>query len=207
MDDGPPRFAQDFSCPALLRIPSRCFRFILRGYHPLWRCFPDNFVYLLTDHYMGPTTSRQHVAGIWALSRSLVTTRKISFDFFSTRYLDISVPRVSFASLMNSARDIPTNRYGLPHSDISGSTVVCTFPKLIAACHVLHRLFAPMHPPYALSNLNYNFMKHRFCSDSRMKIVVFFILNNILNFPIVKELFPYSCECGISLKIYCLVDH
>ncbi len=26
-------------------------------------------------------------------------------------------------------------------------------PKLIAACHVLHRLLAPRHPPYALSSL------------------------------------------------------
>ena len=29
---------------------------------------------------------------------------------------------------------------GLPHSEISGSKVVCTSPKLIAAYHVLHRL-------------------------------------------------------------------
>ncbi len=118
-----------------------------------------SFTYLqITTWVLQPPGN--NVTGIWAISRSLVTTRKISFDFFSTRYLDISVPRVSFVSPMNSARDIPTHRYGLPHSDISGSTVVCTFPKLIAACHVLHRLFAPMHSPYALSNLNYIFMKH-----------------------------------------------
>ena len=29
---------------------------------------------------------------------------------------------------------------GLPHSEISGSKVICTFPELIAAYHVLHRL-------------------------------------------------------------------
>ena len=27
----------------------------------------------------------------------------------------------------------------------------CTYPKLIAAYHVLHRLCEPRHPPYALS--------------------------------------------------------
>ena len=42
---------------------------------------------------------------------------------------------------------------GFPHSDISGSTLVCNSPKLFAAYHVLHRLFVPRHPPYALSNL------------------------------------------------------
>jgi hypothetical protein len=39
---------------------------------------------------------------------------------------------------------------GLPHSEIPGSTVVCTSPRLIAACHVLHRFPEPRHPPYAL---------------------------------------------------------
>ena len=39
----------------------------------------------------------------------------------------------------------------LSHSEISGSGVICTYPKLIAAYHVLHRLREPRHPPYALS--------------------------------------------------------
>src|ERR1043166_7827929 len=30
---------------------------------------------------------------------------------------------------------------------------MCGSPRLIAACHVLLRLFAPRHPPYALSSL------------------------------------------------------
>ena len=45
------------------------------------------------------------------------------------------------------------NRAGLPHSEISGSTPVCGFPELIAACHVLHRLLVPSHPPSALGCL------------------------------------------------------
>ena len=44
-------------------------------------------------------------------------------------------------------------REGLPHSDISGSTPACGSPKLIAACHVLHRRSKPRHPPSALSSL------------------------------------------------------
>ena len=42
---------------------------------------------------------------------------------------------------------------GLPHSEISGSMDICSSPKLIAACHVLHRLLMPRHSPCALSSL------------------------------------------------------
>ena len=44
-------------------------------------------------------------------------------------------------------------RDGFPHSEIPGLRVVCTYPRLIAAYHVLHRLLVPRHPPCALSNL------------------------------------------------------
>ena len=43
---------------------------------------------------------------------------------------------------------------GFPHSEISGSTIARISPKLIAACHVLHRLLAPRHPPSALNSLS-----------------------------------------------------
>ena len=39
---------------------------------------------------------------------------------------------------------------GLSHSEILGSKVICTYPRLNAAYHVLHRLHEPRHPPYAL---------------------------------------------------------
>ena len=42
---------------------------------------------------------------------------------------------------------------GFPHSEISGSKLMCSSPKLIAACHVLHRLLMPRHSPCALSSL------------------------------------------------------
>src|SRR5438093_9088427 len=42
---------------------------------------------------------------------------------------------------------------GFPHSDILGSTSARDSPKLFAACHVLHRLLAPRHPPRALCSL------------------------------------------------------
>ncbi len=42
------------------------------------------------------------------------------------------------------------HRGGLPHSDTSGSKPARGSPKIFAACHVLHRLLAPRHPPDAL---------------------------------------------------------
>ena len=42
---------------------------------------------------------------------------------------------------------------GFPHSDISGSSLADSSPKLFAVNHVLHRLLAPRHPPCALSSL------------------------------------------------------
>jgi len=45
LEDGPPIFKQDFSCPALLvvrLVPQMTFH--IRGYHPLWPDFPFRFV-------------------------------------------------------------------------------------------------------------------------------------------------------------------
>ena len=42
-----------------------------------------------------------------------------------------------------------------PHSDISGSTLICSSPKLFAACHVLRRLLMPRHSPCALISLTF----------------------------------------------------
>jgi hypothetical protein len=49
---------------------------------------------------------------------------------------------------MDSAKD--TLSGGLPHSEIPGSTIARISPGLFAACHVLHRLSVPRHPPDAL---------------------------------------------------------
>jgi hypothetical protein len=41
---------------------------------------------------------------------------------------------------------------GFPHSEIVGSKLAHSSPTLIAACHVLHRLYMPRHPPNALTS-------------------------------------------------------
>ena len=48
-------------------------------------------------------------------------------------------------------------RTGFPHSEIPGSKPACGSPRLIAACHVLHRHLLPRHPPCALSSLTIKF--------------------------------------------------
>src|SRR3954465_13323665 len=45
---------------------------------------------------------------------------------------------------------------GFPHSEILGSKLVRSSPRLIAAYHVLHRLSAPRHPPNALKTLDHS---------------------------------------------------
>ena len=47
-------------------------------------------------------------------------------------------------------------RAGFPHSEIRGSKLVRSSPRLIAAYHVLHRLSTPRHPPNALKALDHS---------------------------------------------------
>ena len=42
---------------------------------------------------------------------------------------------------------------GLLHSDIRGSRLICSSPRLFAAYHVFLRLPVPRHPPCALVRL------------------------------------------------------
>src|ERR1044072_6409051 len=51
-------------------------------------------------------------------------------------------------------------RHGFPHSEICGSKDDCSLPQLFAACHVLHRLEVPRHPPCALSSLTIKFTQN-----------------------------------------------
>ena len=78
---------------------------------------------------------------------------EIEFSFFSSGYLDVSVPRVPSAWLCihHAVTEVYSARF--PHSEIAGSKDICSSPTLIAAYHVFLRLLVPRHPPYALCNL------------------------------------------------------
>ena len=86
---------------------------------------------------------------VWALPRSLATTGGI-ISLFSLPAGTKMFQFPAFASL-HKAVIIVLQTIGLSHSEIRGSTVICTYPRLIAAYHVLHRLREPRHPPDALT--------------------------------------------------------
>ena len=102
----------------------------------------------------GGNACRLDTAKVWALARSLAATRAISVDFFFLRVLRcFTSPRLAPRAYALSAGFRQISGGGFPHSDISGSTPACGSPKLIAACHVLHRRSKPRHPPAALGSL------------------------------------------------------
>ena len=92
---------------------------------------------------------------VWALSISLAATLEIEVSFFSSGYLDVSVPPVPFHTLWIGVWILEVCSSGFPHSDISGSMDICSSPKLFAAYHVFHRLSVPRHPPCALLRLTF----------------------------------------------------
>ncbi len=76
---------------------------------------------------------------VWAVPVSLAATQGIDFSFFSSRYLDVSVPWVCLLNAM-----------------VSGSKLTYSSPKHIGVSPVLHRLLVPRHPPCALNNLTFS---------------------------------------------------
>ena len=89
------------------------------------------------------------ICAVWALPRSLATTGGI-IRLFSLPAGTKMFQFPAFASV-SRIQIITLQVIGLSHSEIHGSEVICTYPWLIAAYHVLHRLREPRHPPDALT--------------------------------------------------------
>ena len=83
---------------------------------------------------------------VWALPRSLATTGGI-INLFS---LPAGTKMFQFPALALPTAVTALQTAGLSHSEILGLMVICTYPRLIAAYHVLHRLREQRHPPCAL---------------------------------------------------------
>src|SRR5215210_9485789 len=97
------------------------------------------------------TATAYHVTQVWALPRSLATTKGVEISFLSSGYLDVSVPQLASSHPMYSGAGtgaLPPA--GFPIRRSRDRRLVSTSPGLIAAAHVLHRLLAPRHPPCAL---------------------------------------------------------
>ena len=147
--DGPAGFTQGSTCPALLRIPLRFVSLRIRDFHPLRCPFPEASAHDMSCD--GAVLLPRRGRNLRGLGYSPVARH-----YWGNHYL-FSLPRGTkmfqfprFASLPKVEIYI-LQMYGLSHSEILGSRVICTYPKLIAAYHVLHRLCEPRHPPYALS--------------------------------------------------------
>ena len=87
LPDGPGRFAQDSSCPALLRIPLCRISLHILDYHRLWSHFPKCSVHdlhTISRSYNPSHALRRHWFGLFP--RSLATTGGCSFIFSSCRY-------------------------------------------------------------------------------------------------------------------------
>ena len=121
--DGPAKFTQGFTCPALLRIPLSISSLTHTGLSPslvnLSRLFwfnPHRMSWSYNPNIAVTTL-------VWANPRSLATTYGITFVFFSSAYLDVSVQRVC-----SPIGVLCLQHSGLPHSDIYGSIRVCQSP-------------------------------------------------------------------------------
>ena len=65
----------------------------LRGSHPLWLNFPESSCSFIMS-YCSPTTPTCRNILVWAIPRSLATTKESLIVFSSSGYLDVSVHRV-----------------------------------------------------------------------------------------------------------------
>jgi hypothetical protein len=109
----------------------------LRGCHPLWPTFP------------GCSASLTKTTGLIRFRSPLLAESPLMSVPPGTEMFQFP----GFASRPYEFRPGYPRKGGFPHSEIRGSTIARISPRLIAACHVLHRLLAPRHPPNALVSL------------------------------------------------------
>ena len=148
---------------------------------------------------MQSATPRELLPLVWPLSFSLATTQKISVDFSSSPYLDVSVQAVSLIYLCIQYMMTKVRLVGLLHSDIHGSKCTYHSPWLFAVNHVLLRLPMPRHSPCALCCFTICFM---FMSSLELLIqilVVFYPIKKFfLSLLVVSSFLHYFCFIQFS---------
>jgi hypothetical protein len=127
LEDGPPMFRQDFTCPALLVaalvLPSP---FRIRGYHPLWPDFPDRSAKSMAK------SCRLFRFRSPLLSESRLISLPLPTEMFQFR-------RFALSRLLNSAGSDPCGS-GFPIRTSPDQSLFASSPGLIAGCRALHRL-------------------------------------------------------------------
>ena len=121
--DGPAKFRQGFTCPALLRIPLSITLITHTGLSPSLVLLSSRFWFFVHEMSWSYNPNIAVTTLVWANPRSLATTYGITFVFFSSAYLDVSVQRVCSPIGVTCLQHA-----GLPHSDIYGLTDMCSSP-------------------------------------------------------------------------------
>ena len=140
--DGARGFRQGFTGPVLLRIPTGRFVCVYRTITFFGAAF-QTASSSLADPLCGSYNPGEAVTSpVWASPRSLATTRGITVVFFSTGYLDVSVPRVGSDAPMDSVRsDVSSTRRVVPF----GNPRIRACLQLPAAYRSLSRPSSPAH--------------------------------------------------------------
>ena len=119
----------------------------------LWSIFPDRSATLSLGNSNVQSYNPKKQAswfGLFPLRSPLLW--ESNFFLFLRVLRCFSSPRLPSTKLWIHLA-IKPHGFGFPHSEISGSLLTYSLPKLIAVSHVLHRLLVPRHPPCALNNL------------------------------------------------------
>src|SRR6202041_1330020 len=124
---------------------------------------------------------------VWAVPISLAATFGISLIYFPPGTEMVHFPGLTRTDLCIQSAVTWFYQDGFPHSEIPGSKPACGSPRLIAACHVLLRLLAPRHPPYALSSLIIKLTQSVFPAPSSKP---FDVSVHAAPYILVKLLFP-----------------
>ena len=140
---------------------------------------------------------------VWPLSLSLATTHKISVDFSSSPYLDVSVQEVPFVYLWIQYTIHELLSCGLLHSDICGSMFAYNSPQLFAVNHVLLRFPMPRHPPCALFSFTICFPFVTLCSlynCSFPDLLIFnFLKNRVVSLDCISFGIQFSSFFSVTL--------
>ena len=134
--DGPRRFRQDSSCPALLRCHLRYFAVTRTGLSPSTAALSKTFRFPKVSSLM--VLQPRHVRKHTGLGSAPFARHYSGYRLF---FLFLRVLRCFSSPGSPSFAGVPgLQPGGLPHSDIRGSSPVCRSPRLFAAYHVFHRL-------------------------------------------------------------------
>ena len=128
--------------------------FRLREFHPLCQYVPVSST-RLPSPFARPATPNAEAFGLGSSPFARRYLENRSFFLFLRVLRCFSSPRFLLYAYRFSIGYRSITSGGFPHSDICGSTDICSSPQLFAACHVLLRLPVPRHPPYALSCLTF----------------------------------------------------